>query len=54
MEFKKNANKLLDELKNTMEDIKEEFSKDIKILTINQIEILEMKSSISQINIWLK
>jgi hypothetical protein len=54
MEFKENANKFLDKLKNTMQDIKEEFSKDIKILTINQIEILEMKGSISQINTWLK
>jgi hypothetical protein len=30
-----------------MQDMKEEFNKDIEILKTNQIEILEMKSSIT-------
>jgi hypothetical protein len=37
-------------LKKTIQNPKEKFNIDIKILKRNKIEILEMKSSISQIN----
>jgi hypothetical protein len=46
--------KLLCEIRKIMQYIKEEFNKGIEILKKNQIEILEVKSSIIQIKDQLK
>jgi predicted nucleic acid-binding Zn-ribbon protein len=48
MNFKKTQRKP-NEIKKTMQDKKGEFDKDIDILKRNQIEILEMKTSVSEI-----
>jgi hypothetical protein len=50
-EFKENTLKQANELRKTIQDIKEQFNKEIKILKKNQTEILKMKSPISQIKI---
>jgi predicted nucleic acid-binding Zn-ribbon protein len=47
--FKEDTNKQLNKIGKTVQDMKEEFNKDKEILKKNQTEILEMKSSISQI-----
>jgi hypothetical protein len=39
-ELQENSNEELNEIKKTMKDMKEEFNKDIEILTKNQIKIL--------------
>jgi hypothetical protein len=41
-EYQENTNKL-DEIRKTMQDMKEEFNRDIEIFKKNQIELLEMK-----------
>jgi predicted phage gp36 major capsid-like protein len=43
-EYQENTNKL-DEIRKTMQDMKEEFNRDIEIFKKNQIELLEMKKT---------
>jgi hypothetical protein len=44
-----NRSKQPNETRKTLQNMKEEFKKDIEILKKNQMEILEMRSSMSQI-----
>jgi F0F1-type ATP synthase membrane subunit b/b' len=47
--LKENSNKWLNEIRKVMQGMKEELNRDIELLKKNQLEILEMKSSITQI-----